>query len=120
MEIKTVILSKSQFELIIQDILIFLNEKRIKSVTTIYGWACNVEIDDLYQDIPISTDNLKQFLIENIENGVYEVGESDLFIENKETDVQFLLCHESDIHFTTKNMQLLQEVRDSWKRKGYI
>jgi len=84
-----------------------------------YGWACKLDIDELWKDIPIAIDGLGQFIQQSIERGGYNPARSDLFIQTEDGVVQFLLCHESDIHLKTESSELLQEVKPHWVSQGY-
>jgi hypothetical protein len=84
-----------------------------------YGWACNLDIDELWKDIPITIEELGSFIQQSTERGIYNLGRSDLFIQVKDGTVKFLLCHESDINLETENSELLQEVKAHWAAQGY-
>jgi hypothetical protein len=49
----------------------------------------------------------------------YWVGRDDLHINTPDGRVQFLLCHESDIHLTTEDAGLLDRLRSMWLADGH-
>ena len=119
MEIITNALSTAQFKHEINEIITFLNAKGIADLTVMYGCACNLEQEKLYQEIPLSTEKLKLLITQSIENGVFEIGQCDLFIPSEKDGTEFLLCYEFDIHFKTTNTQWLKEMQLNWQAKGY-
>jgi hypothetical protein len=119
MEIRTNILIPAQIEAEIDEFVTFLNTKGINDLTVMYGWACNLNYKELYQKIPLATEKLKQFIVQSIENGVYKIGQCDLFIQTNQDELEFVLCHEADIHFKTTNALLVQEMKSNWQAKDY-
>ena len=89
-----------------------------ESVVVLYGWACNLDVPDLWQEMPTPTSALRAFIRESMERGVYDLGESDMYIQDPDEIFQFLLCHESDIHFRSTDQALLNIVKAAWQDAG--
>jgi hypothetical protein len=87
-------------------------------VSVMYGWACNVKIDALWEPKCIAVVDLSSWILGSIQNGIYEPGSSDLFIEDRER-LKVLLCHEADIHITTKIKVIIERCASRWLQKGY-
>ena len=83
-----------------------------------YGWACNLEVDDLWKARSISASSLSSFIDESISNGVFELGESDLHIKGTSVEFEFTLCHESDLHFESPDESLVSLVTEAWGQAG--
>lgn len=83
------------------------------SVTAMYGWDCDLEIDDLYQDIQIGGDEITEFVRRSEDDGIFRLGKSDLFFRSGDAEFEFVLCHESDIHFTAPEV-VVSTVRKHW------
>jgi hypothetical protein len=87
-------------------------------VSVMYGWACNADIDTLYEPKDITVANLSSWILTSIQSGIYEPGSSDLFIEDRER-LKVQLCHEADIHITTKRKAIIEQCASRWLRQGY-
>jgi hypothetical protein len=88
------------------------------SVRVMYGWACNLPIDELWKPRAIQLSALSDFIHNSERDGVFVVGESDLFIFDDQETTYFQLCHERDMHFVTADQRRLESVIESWKRSG--
>lgn len=83
-----------------------------------YGWACNLEQDDLYSDHRIQSAALSDFVDRSAASGVFTLGESDLYIKGASVEFSFTLCHESDIHFECLDANLVNRVTELWTAAG--
>ena len=83
-----------------------------------YGWACDLEIDELYRDHRIESHGLLDFVEDSTRRGAFTLGESDLHIRGAGIDFEFMLCHESDIHFESADPELVRRVASAWKATG--
>ncbi len=89
-----------------------------ETVVVLYGWACNLDTPDLWQKMPTPTAALRTFIRASMERGVYDLGESDLYIQDTDESFRFLLCHESDIHFRSLDQTLVDIVEAAWQDAG--
>jgi hypothetical protein len=83
-----------------------------------YGWACDLDQDDLYLDHRIETRGLSDFVRRATESGVFTLGESDLYIKGTSIEFCFTLCHESDIHIECQDASLIKRVTAVWAAAG--
>lgn len=94
----------------------------VQDLVVWYGFGCDCEFDEQYQEIKFKTDDLLGFLSETIAQGVYLPGDADLFIESRPPGIQFLLCHESGVHLETSDERVADHFRARWsagKAPGY-
>jgi len=71
--------------------------------TVMYGWDCDLDIDDLWQDQVIKVTDFSSFLTASIERGIFRPGSSDLFITSLDGAVSIRACHESDVHLSSSS-----------------
>ena len=88
------------------------------SLDVMYGWACNLEQDELYKSHPIRVDQLLDFISESRAKGVFGLGESDMHIELPDGNIRIDLCHESDIHFRGPKEEA-EKIHSRWEVKGF-
>ncbi|MDP3272024.1 hypothetical protein [Limnobacter sp.] len=81
-----------------------------------FGWDSNLDIDDMWVDVEVSLTALPEYLANAESAGTIEVGKTDIFI--KIEDIEFTLCHESDLHITGTS-PLVAETRSRWSNLGY-
>jgi len=86
-----------------------------ETVVVLYGWACNLDVPDLWQEMPTPTPALRAFIRASMERGVYDLGESDLYNQDPHESFRSLLCHESDIHFRSTDESLVNIVEAAWQ-----
>ena len=96
----------------------FCSEFAPESTVALYGWGCRLETPELWREMPTPTSALRGFIRASVERGVYELGESDLFLQDEAKSFEFLLCHESDLHFKTEVEEWLQRVESRWQAAG--
>jgi hypothetical protein len=82
-----------------------------------YGWACNAEIDALWQPEEITTSELPVWIDRSITEGIYQPGRADVFIEARGLKIQ--LCHEADIHVETEEAAIIRSCASHWLAKEY-
>lgn len=101
----------------VQEIAALLGRLQINDLIVSYGYNGNSDDrydDELYQEIEIKTDDLLGFLSNSIAEGRYHLGEQDFHIQSLSGDVEFLLCHESDVHLETGNAEVASHMRARW------
>src|SRR4051794_15564660 len=86
---------------------------RITTLYVTYGFGCAHE----GEEIPVSTDHLARFVQDSEESGFFVLGEDNLHIRSGVGHIEFLLCHEHDIHFMGKETRLMRQVRSRWSRR---
>ncbi len=91
----------------------FLEHKRIDKLIFTLGFGAPSA--DMYRPRNIKLENLARVIKENISQGKFRLGDDDLYIKDENKDLRFILCHESDVHFTSINISILEEVESIWK-----
>lgn len=119
MELVTSRLTPAQVWAEVNGIRDFLLRQGIGSLVAVYGWGCNPDRTELWQDIPVATEQLPRFVEESIAKGIYSLGEADIWIHSATRECLFRLCHEQDIHFETEVHDLFASVRNQWLANGY-
>lgn len=119
MELRTGTLTLTQMQDEVSSIASLLRRTGKHDLLVSYGWACDLDIDELYQDRPLPLSDLSGFIARSEQDGVFTLGEADLYIESADHAVQFVLCHESDVHLTTDDAAMAEEVGTGWAAKGY-
>ena len=100
-----------------QEIAALLGRLQITDLTVFFGYNGSSDDrfdDELYQDIEIKADDLLGFLSQSITDGRYHLGEQDFHIRSLAGDVEFLICHESDVHLETDNAEVASALRARW------
>ena len=118
-ELRTGTLTQSQLWEEVRAIIEFLQAKGKLNLLVSYGWDCDLEAEQLYQENPQPLSGLLAFLSRSEETGIFRLGENDLFIESADRSIEFTLWHESDIHMTTEDIGLANEMQSAWASKNY-
>ena len=100
----------------IHALVIFLAEQGIDQVAITYGWGCTA--GDVQQPIVVPLAALVGFLHKSIAQGIYHLGEDNLYIESGDPYIKITLCHEADIHFEAANTVLEARQRAAWESRG--
>lgn len=88
----------------------------VEQATVSFGWDSNLDIDDMWQDVEVLLTALPEYLVNAERAGTIEIGKADIFIKTE--DIEFTLCHESDLHVTGTS-PLVAETRSRWSNLGY-
>lgn len=119
MELRTEVLTATQWERGVDNLICFLQDRGKHELRVSYGWGCDLDMDDLYQEVPLPLSELRAWLAQSTEAGIFTFGESNLHILSGDREVELELGHERDIHLTTDNEGLAQEVASEWTRRGF-
>jgi hypothetical protein len=114
LELRSGVLTFDQIEDEIETMISLLQEAEIHAVFISYGFGCNCDDLDETADIPVATSLLADFIDESGDRGIYTFGEADLEIRSEGGEVQFVLCHESDVHCSGTNAVLVERIRRRW------
>ena len=118
MELRTQVLTAAQWEQEIGNLIYLLQVKGKHELIVSYGWGCDLDMDDLYQEVPLPLSDLREWIVQAAVSGVFTLGEGTLHIRSQDKEVEFELCHEADIHVTTENKEMAQEVACGWTARG--
>ncbi len=103
----------------VPEIAKLLRSNGIEDAIVYYGWGTRLEINQLWSPIEVKVEDLPAFVRDSVAQGIFSPGNSDLIIEDKARTLNFLLCHESDIHLMTENQKLINETNRHWSEMGY-
>ena len=120
MEIVSNTLTASQLVGEISEIGNILNASGVDEVIVTLGWGAGLDINDLWKPIRLRVGELERYVHAKIEDGTFRAGNSDLFIEDETRSFEFLICHESDIHLSTKSENLVRRTEQRWMEAGYF
>ncbi|MBP7275522.1 MAG: hypothetical protein KBA51_04890 [Kiritimatiellae bacterium] len=73
-----------------------------------YGWACNIHINLQYQTMDVGISWLDRFLSDSINQSIYRPAKSDLTVATPDNGLKMQFCHESDIHLSGQDANLVQ------------
>ena len=84
-----------------------LTDLGLAECKVMYGWDCDLPIDDLWQDQVLKVTDLPASVTSSMERGIFKPGASDLFIESHDGSLSVRACHESDIHLASSSESAL-------------
>jgi hypothetical protein len=90
----------------------------LEEIPFIYGWACNADDDRLWIPCDIVTATPPEWIERSMREGIYEPGESDMFISDKDR-LTAHLCHEGDIHIKTPVAAIVEKCALRWLGNGH-
>jgi hypothetical protein len=105
------------FEQLDAEVIAIVDDFKAFGVDTVYlsfGFACHRDTLVQSEDVPVRTGELARFIADGEADGTFELGESDLSIRGG--GLEFLLCHERDIHCLGEESAALLAVRKRWTR----
>jgi hypothetical protein len=80
-----------------------------------FGFGCQVDRLVQTEDVPVPTSRFAQFIADCEADETYDLGEANLHVRGG--GVEFLLCHERDVHCSGEDGPLLLAVRKRWARE---
>src|SRR5687768_15887041 len=84
----------------------------VETAFVTFGFGCERGKAVQWEEIPVPVRDLVQFVAESESEGMFELGEADLHV--RAGGVEFLLCHERDVHCSGEECPLLAAVRKRW------
>lgn len=118
-EIVATPLSIQQLRDSVSDIARFLASVGRGPFSVEYGWGCNLPTNDLWHPIEITPAQLEEFVERSENEGSFKLGACDLIIGDQAARFSFIICHESDLHFTSSDRDLQEQVSTLWREKGF-
>ncbi len=101
----------------VQEIAALIGRLQLNELTVFFGYNGSSDDrfdDELYQEIEIKTNDLLGFLSKSMAEGRYHLGDQDFQIHSLSGGVEFLICHESDVHLETDNAEVASHMRARW------
>jgi hypothetical protein len=118
-ELTSGMLSRDEYQRAIDDAVEFLREADVQEIFVAYGFGCDCPDEQLYRDLAMPLDHLKPFIVEAEAANYYRVGRDNLHIKDSVGRAEFLFCHESDIHFISNRVGLVERLKAIWLAAGY-
>jgi hypothetical protein len=87
-------------------------------INVTFGYGSKLPMNQLWVPTEIDTSSLGAFIGDASRKGIFELGQSDLHIEDRQETLEFRLCHESDIHFESIDQGLVEQVITLWRGRG--
>lgn len=119
MELTSGLLSRDDYLCAIDGVVKFLAGAGVRDVLVAYGFGCDCPDEQLYQDVPIPLDKLPSFIAHAEGLDFYRVGKDNLHIKDSKGHLEFLFCHESDIHFISEDADLIAQLKAVWLAEGH-
>ncbi len=119
MELTSGMLSRDENQRAIADSVEFLREAGLTDVLVAYGFGCDCPDEQLYQDVSMPLDRLKSFIAEAEAADYYRVSRDNLHVKDPAGRIEFLFCHESDIHFICDTAELVERLKAKWLAAGF-
>ena len=99
-----------------------------RNLMVYYGCGCNLHSHLLYKPMVVPLEVFPFFIEDSIERRIFEICGSDLLIESPDSNIQILICHESDIHLDGAGDEAIDAIvsrfpelefrtADEWKAK---
>ena len=118
MEIATDDLTPLRWAQEIDHLVKFLQDKGKQQLIVSYGWGCDLDTDDLYQEVPLPLSHLHGWIEQSAASGIFTLGEGMLHIYSQDREISIDIGDEGDIHVTTENNELSQEAASGWTARG--
>lgn len=119
MELTTGFLSREEYLQAIDGIIDFMAAAGVRTIFVAYGFGCDCPEEEMYQDTMISLNRLLPFIDQAEALDYYRVGQDNLHVKDESGRIEFLLCHESDIHFISEDKDLMNWMKARWIEAGY-
>jgi hypothetical protein len=117
-EIVTEPLTSLQLRECLPDVIRFFSVAGFDTVVVMYGWGSKLQNDKLWQPLEIAATQIQEFAARSEKQGFFEFGKSDLIIQTPGKEASLTLCHESDVHFVSRDISLLEKFVEWWRGKG--
>ncbi|AMV37432.1 hypothetical protein [Planctomyces sp. SH-PL62] len=106
------------FEELDAEIVSVVDDFRAMGVETIhvtFGFGCALDARVQSQDVPVPLGRLIRFIEDAEADGTFQLRESDLILQGG--GLEFLFCHEGDVHCYGRESPRLLAVRRRWRRE---
>ena len=113
----TRILSKFEFKTEFDRIIKTLEQNHVDEVELLFGWAWGNDYKD-WTPFQTKVTDIELELEKPQKQNFGQFGNDDIFIRLPELEIEFLFCHESDIHLSFNNAnEIVSSVINSWDLK---
>jgi hypothetical protein len=118
-ELTSGILSRADYLLAVELVVEFLRTAGVSEVLVAYGFGCDCPDDQLYQDVLIPLDRLAPFMADAEARNYYRLGKDNLHVKDGTRRIEFMFCHESDIHFISEDRELVERLKAKLLAAGF-
>src|SRR5262249_24318621 len=119
MELTSGILSRDEYLHAVKQVAEFLRTAGVREVLVAYGFGSDCPDEPLYQDVPMALDRLHPFLAKAETADYYRLAKDNLHVNDGTGRIEFLFCHESDIHFISQDRGLIERLKELWLAEGF-
>ena len=119
MELTTGVLSRVDYVRAVERAIELLRATGVSDVVVAYGFGCSCPAEQLYQDMRMPLDRLLPFMAEGEALDWYHIGQDNLHVKDATGRIEFLFCHESDIHFISEDAELVDRLKGTWLATGF-
>lgn len=85
----------------------------VAEVRVVFGFGCDP--DALGREVPVAVEELVGFVADREADGTIELGDCNLVV--LVGGLEFLFCHERDVHCSGEPSEALSAVRERWRRR---
>lgn len=117
MELMSGSMGREDYLLEIADLVELLRDAGVERLLVAYGPVCDCPEERRGEVREMPLDGLLPFIDESEAANYYEVGEDDLQVKDAAGRFEILLCHESDIHFISEDVNLLNRITAFWPER---
>jgi hypothetical protein len=119
MELTTGILSRADYVRAVEGAVELLRFVNVSEMLVAYGFGCDCPDEELYRDVAIPLHRLLPFMSEGEAMDYYRIGRDNLHVKDGTGRLEFLFCHESDIHFISEDAELVERLKAIWLVEGF-
>lgn len=119
MELTSGLLSRTDYIRAAEQVVSFLRSVGVSEVLVAYGFGCDCPDEQLFQDVPMPLDRLLPFISTGERLDYYRIGKDNLHVKDCTGRIEFLLCHESDIHFICEDKELVERLKAEWLAQDF-
>jgi hypothetical protein len=119
MELTSGRLSRDDYLQAIAGVIEFMAAEGVREVLVAYGFGCDCPDEQLYRDQPMPLGRLEAFIAEAEGFDSYRAGKDNLHVKDGTGRIEFLFCHESDIHFISEDRELVERLKAKWLAAGF-
>ena len=120
-EFVTDVLDESSWVNVLTTIVGFLIERNVKSVTAEFGFVLSRDLrgEKTPENCIVPLDRLEALMEEGFRDGTIEwSGGSDFHFAPVGVPMQFMLCNDADLHFSSEDLSLLLKLSQQLSRHG--
>jgi hypothetical protein len=120
-EFATDVLDESSWPSVLTTIVGFLSERNVKSVTAEFGFvlARDLRGEKTPENCIVQLGRLEALMEEGFRDGTIEWGGgSDFYFTPVGVPMQFMLCNDADLHFSSADLSLLLKLSQQLSRRG--